>query len=249
MIDTHCHFDVKSKDLLKKELKEIYQNGVEKLIVSCCTKEEQMKNIPLLLNEDMVYLSLGFHPEEAGKISTEDLNHLEKMLKSLPRVVAVGEIGLDYFYTKDQKKEQIQLFESQLKIAERLHLPVVIHSRDATEDTINLLQKYKINGVIHCFSGSLETAKIYMKMGFFLGIGGVVTFKNSHLKEVLSQIPLESILLETDSPYLTPVPYRGKENSPKYLPIIAQFIADLKQKDIKIVEEITNSNCKQIFHI
>ena len=107
MIDTHCHFDVKSKDLLKKELKEIYQNGVEKLIVSCCTKEEQMKNIPLLLNEDMVYLSLGFHPEEAGKISTEDLNHLEKMLKSLPRVVAVGEIGLDYFYTKDQKKEQM----------------------------------------------------------------------------------------------------------------------------------------------
>ena len=134
-----------------------------------------------------------------------------------------------------------------MKIAEGFNLPVVIHSRDATQDTINTLKKYNVKGIIHCFSGSLETAKIYISMGFLLGIGGVVTFKNSKLKEVVKEVPLESIVLETDSPYLAPVPFRGKVNSSKYLEYIAKFIADIKNISVGELAEITSKNASSLF--
>lgn len=250
MIDTHCHFEFENEEELEEELKAIKESGVEKIIVSCCTKEEQEKNIPFLIGKEGVYLALGYHPEEVDQIKEEDYKKLEEKLKNLQQVVAVGEIGLDYHYTKENKKQQQALFERQLEIASKYHLPVVIHSREATEETIQILKKYPaIIGVIHCFSGSYETAQIYIKMGYRLGIGGVVTFKNSHLKDVVQLLPLEKIVLETDSPYLAPNPYRGQRNSPKYLPLIAESIASIKQISLEEVQLETTKNAIETFDL
>ena len=249
MIDTHCHFEIEDKNAFQKELQEIKESGVSKIIVSCCTKKEQQENLPLLKNQENVYLALGYHPEEANQTTDKDIQELKEKIKETPSCVAIGEIGLDYHYTKENKQEQQKLFEQQLSLAKGLNLPVVIHSRDATEDTINILKKYPVKGVIHCFTGSLETAKIYIQMGFLLGIGGVITFKNSHLKEVVKEIPLSSIVLETDSPYLAPHPYRGKKNSPKYLKEIAETIKNVKNIDILEVQEITDKNAIETFDL
>ena len=145
---------------------------------------------------------------------------MENIISSVTKVVGVGEIGLDYHYDNTYKEKQRDLFEKQLILAEKYNLPVVIHTRDATEDTINILKKHNSSGIIHCFSGSYETARIYLNLGYKLGIGGVVTFKNSKLPEVLRKISIDDIVLETDSPYLCPEPFRGKQNSSKYIPII-----------------------------
>ena len=151
--------------------------------------------------------------------------------------------------TKENKEDQIKLLESELKIAETYQLPVIIHSREATEDTINTLKKFKVNGVIHSFSGSLETARVYIKKGYLLGVNGVITFKNAKLKEVIKEIPLKNIILETDSPYLTPEPYRGKRNEPARIYDIAKFICDLKGISLEELTRITNDNIKRIFDI
>ena len=147
------------------------------------------------------------------------------------------------------KEKQIKLFEEQLKIAEEYNIPVIIHSREATLDTINILKKYKVTGVIHSFSGSLETAKIYLKMGFSFGINGVITFKNAKIKDVIKELPLSSILLETDSPYLTPTPLRGTTNEPANIKYIAEFVANLKNISTNDLSKITNENIKRIFDI
>ncbi len=244
MIDTHCHFEIESENL-EQELQEIF-SSLDKIIVSCCTKEEIKINFSKLKNKDSVFFALGYHPEEAGKIQEEDFKQLEKLLQE-KKVVALGEIGLDYHYTKEKKEEQKDLFEKQLHLAKKYHLPVVIHSRDATEDTIQILRKYDVKGVIHCFNGSLETANIYIKMGYKLGIGGVVTFQNSKLKDVVQSLPISSIVLETDSPYLAPIPYRGKKNSPKYLGFIAEKIAEIKEISKEQVIEQTTLNAREIF--
>ena len=173
---------------------------------------------------------------------------LEEQLKH-KKVVGVGEIGLDYHYGKEDRDKQIELFEKQLKIAEKNILPVVIHSRDATEDTINILKKYNVRGVMHCFSGSIETAKIYTSMGFLLGIGGVVTFKNSNLFKVVEEVGIENIVLETDSPYLTPEPFRGKKNSSKYIPYIAKRIAEILNISVEEVGKITSNNASSMFDL
>ena len=156
---------------------------------------------------------------------------------------------MDYHYGKDDYLEQIDLFEKQLKIAEEVNLPVVIHSRDAVNDTINTLKKYSVTGVIHCFSGSVETADIYIKMGYKLGIGGVVTFKNSNLYKVVEHVGLSNIVLETDAPYLAPVPYRGQQNSSKYIPIIAEKVADILNVSLEKVADQTTLNACNLFDL
>ena len=198
-IDTHCHLSIKDYDDIDLVIKENIDSGVNKIIVSACEVDDFEEAISLLNKYDSVYLTLGFHPSEVSKISDADLEKLKELLK-LDRVVGVGEIGLDYHYGKDDYLEQIKLFEKQLKIAKDANLPVVIHSRDAVNDTINTLKKYKVIGVIHCFSGSVETADIYIKMGYKLGIGGVVTFKNSNLYKVVEHVGISNIVLETDAP-------------------------------------------------
>lgn len=245
-IDTHCHLSGEDYDDIDKIIEDDKNAMVDKIVVSGCSKESIDEVLVLKDKYDIVYATLGYHPEYASIITEDDLNYLKKILDN-EKIVGIGEIGLDYHYGKENIDKQKWLFESQLKIAEELNLPVVIHSRDATLDTINILKKYRVRGIIHCFSGSLETANIYIKMGYFLGIGGVVTFKNSKLKEVVKQISLDNIVLETDSPYLTPEPYRGKKNSSKYLNNIASYIVNIKNINYEEVEKITSDNACKIF--
>ena len=245
-IDTHCHLSREDYDDIDKVIKEDKEAGVDKIVVSGCSRESIDEVMSFKDKYDMVYVTIGYHPEYADNVRENDLDFLENLL-SEKKIVGIGEIGLDYHYTKDNKDKQIWLFEEQLKIAEEFNLPVVIHSRDATQDTINTLKKYNVKGIIHCFNGSLETANIYINMGFLLGIGGVVTFKNSKLKDVVKEISIESIVLETDSPYLTPVPFRGKINSSKYLEFIANFIADIKNISVDELAEITSRNASSLF--
>lgn len=245
-IDTHCHLSREDYDDIDKVIEENKNANIDKIVVSGCSRESIEEVMDLKDRYDMVYVTIGYHPEYADTVTESDLDYLKSLLGE-KKVVGIGEIGLDYHYTKDNKDKQIWLFEEQLKISEEFNLPVVIHSRDATMDTINTLKKYKVKGIIHCFSGSLETANIYISMGFLLGIGGVVTFKNSKLKDVVKEVPLESIVLETDSPYLTPVPFRGKINSSKYLEYIANFIADIKNISVEELAEITSRNASSLF--
>lgn len=247
-IDTHCHLSIKDYDDIDLVIKENIDSGVNKIIVSACEVDDFEEAISLLNKYDSVYLTLGFHPSEVSKISDADLEKLKELLK-LDRVVGVGEIGLDYHYGKDDYLEQIKLFEKQLKIAKDANLPVVIHSRDAVNDTINTLKKYKVIGVIHCFSGSVETADIYIKMGYKLGIGGVVTFKNSNLYKVVEHVGISNIVLETDAPYLAPVPYRGMQNSSKYIPIIAKRVGEVLNISLEEVAEQTTFNACNLFDL
>ena len=245
-IDTHCHLSIEDYLDIDKVIEENKDALVEKIVVSGCSKESIDEVMDLKDKYDMVYVTIGYHPEYADTVTESDLDYLKSLLGE-KKVVGIGEIGLDYHYTKENKDKQIWLFEEQLKIADAFNLPVVIHSRDATMDTINILKKYKVKGIIHCFSGSLETANIYISMGFLLGIGGVITFSNSKLKDVVKEVPLESIVLETDSPYLAPVPFRGKINSSKYLEFIANFIADIKNISLEELAEITSRNASSLF--
>ena len=245
-IDTHCHLSIEDYLDIDKVIEENKDALVEKIVVSGCSRESIEEVMDLKDRYDMVYVTIGYHPEYADTVTESDLDYLKSLLGE-KKIIGIGEIGLDYHYTKENKDKQLWLFEEQLKIADAFNLPVVIHSRDATMDTINTLKKYKVKGIIHCFSGSLETANIYISMGFLLGIGGVVTFKNSKLKDVVKEVPLESIVLETDSPYLAPVPFRGKINSSKYLEFIANFIADIKNISVEELAEITSRNASSLF--
>lgn len=248
LIDTHCHLSSEYYDDIDEVIRENRENGVSKIIISGCDKKGIKEAFEYAKKYEDVFLTIGYHPEEVDVISDDDLQELRSLLQS-EKVVGVGEIGLDYHYVKDNRDKQIALFEKQLEIAEELKLPVVIHSRDAVKDTIDTLKKYKVKGVIHCFSGSLETALIYIKMGYKLGIGGVVTFKNSKLSEVVAKVGLSNIVLETDSPYLTPVPFRSKKNSSKYLKYIAQKVADVCGVSINLVEEETMRNAQDVFDL
>ena len=218
------------------------------MINNGCDKKSNEEVLKLSTQYKNIYGALGIHPENVDTYKEEDLKEIENNLTN-PKIIAIGEIGLDYHYTKENKNRQIELLEAQLQIAEKYNLPVIIHSREATEDTINTLKKYHVKGVIHSFSGSKETALIYIKMGYLLGINGVITFKNSKLKEVIKEIPLENIILETDSPYLTPEPFRGKRNEPKRILEIAKFICELKNISLEELSKITNENIKLIFDI
>lgn len=246
--DTHCHLYKEYYNDLDIILKQAESNNVNRYIVAGCNQKSNEEVIKLINNYSNIYGTLGIHPEDVENYNEKDLYFIEKNLSD-KKILAIGEIGLDYYYTKENKEEQIKLFERQLAIAEKYNKPVVIHSREATQDTIDTLKKYKVKGVIHSFSGSLEVAKIYIKMGFLIGVNGVITFKNSKVKDVIKELGLENIILETDSPYLTPHPYRGTQNSPKYILNIAEFIADLYSVDLEKLAKITNDNISRIFDI
>ena len=247
-IDTHCHLSKEDYDDLDLVIKDNIAAGVGKIIISGCSKGFIDESLDLASKYDNVFLTLGYHPSEVDYVTDELLIDLKSKLSN-KKVVGLGEIGLDYYYGKESKEQQVLLFEKQLKIAEELGLVVVIHSRDATEDTINCLKKYNVYGVIHCFSGSVETAKIYVSMGYKLGIGGVVTFKNSKLYEVVKAVGIENIVLETDSPYLAPTPFRGQKNSSKYIPLIAEKVAEILNISVEEVAKITTSNACELFDL
>ncbi len=246
--DTHCHIYKEYYKNLDEIINNAKNNKVNRMINNGCNSASNKEVLELLKKYDTMYGALGIHPESVETYQESDITFIKNNLEN-DRIIAIGEIGLDYHYTKENKEEQKKLLEVQLSIAEKHNLPVIIHSREATEDTINILKKYNLKGVIHSFSGSYETAQIYIKMGYLLGINGVITFKNSKLKEVIKKIPLKNIILETDSPYLTPEPYRGKRNEPARILDIAKFICELKGVSLEELARITNENIKRIFDI
>lgn len=248
-IDTHCHIDSSvSGDVY---IKNAYSANVKGLIFSFCNQDCYQAGIEFLDKYPDVFVSLGFHPEDADVITDKDLQCLDEVLVSSSRIVAVGEIGLDYYWRKDNKEKQRDLFQKQLDLAVKHQMPVVIHCRDAIQELYDILSQYKgkVKGVIHCFSGSYEMARAFIELGFVLGIGGVLTFKNSKLYQVVEKIPLSSIVLETDSPYLTPEPHRGEMNESKYIPLVAEKIAQIKEIPLSEVEKITTDNAKRVFDL
>lgn len=245
-IDTHAHILNKYYDNINEILDKALNAGIKYIINAGCSLDESQEVLKLAKEHDMLYCTVGIHPENVGIYKKSDLSALEKLLKE-DKVLAIGEIGLDYHYTKDNKEKQIELFETQLKMAQDYNIPVVVHSRDATLDTINCLKKYKVRGIIHSFSGSLEVAKIYEKMGFLFGINGVITFKNCNLKDVYNKMDINNIVLETDSPYLTPSPYRGQKNDSSHIVDIAEFVSDLYGVSKERLSKITNANVGRVF--
>ena len=247
-VDTHCHIYDEYYDDIEEVIKKIKDNKICKIINNGCDAKSNIEILKKVSSYDFMYGALGIHPESVLDYKKEDIDFIEKHLND-EKIVAIGEIGLDYHYGKENKEDQISLFEEQLKLAEKYNKPVIIHSRDATLDTIETIKKYKVRGVIHSFSGSLETANIYLKLGFLLGVNGVITFKNCNLKDVIKEIPLEKIVLETDSPYLTPVPFRGERNDSSHINEIAEFVASLKGVSMENLANITNENVHQVFDI
>lgn len=248
-IDTHCHLSVEDYDDIDEVINDNRKAGIEKIIISGCTKESIIESLELSKKYDDIFVTIGYHPSEAKIILNSDISDLEKHLID-DKVVGIGEIGLDYHYGKDDIDLQKELFKKQLDLAIEYKLPVVIHSRDATLDTINILKEYPdVIGDIHCFSGSVETARQYINMGYYLGIGGVVTFTNSNLSNVVKEIGIDNIVFETDSPYLTPVPFRGKKNSSKYIPYICKKVAETLGEDEDMVAKKVLDNTYNLFDL
>lgn len=245
-VDTHCHIFKSDYDNIDEVLNNASNNNVKYYINNGSDREYNKEVLELVKEYDNMYGALGIHPETVDDYSLDDIGFIKNNLSN-EKIVAIGEIGLDYHYTKENKDEQIKLLEMQLFLAEEYNLPVIIHSRDATEDTINTLKKFNCRGTIHSFSGSLETAKIYIKMGYLLGVNGVITFKNCNIKDVIKEVGLDNIVLETDSPYLTPVPYRGMQNNPSHILDIAKFVSELYNVSLEELSYRTNENIKRMY--
>ena len=242
LIDSHCHLLSSEYDDVKKAINDAFKSGVDKIIVNGYDLKSSKEAVELSKEYENLYVAIGIGPENIDSITDEDIKSIKALVNN-KKVVAIGEIGLDYYWTKENKERQIYVFEEMLKIAKESNLPVIVHNRDATKDIYELLKEYNVKGIIHCFSGSVETAKEFIKLGFLIGIGGVVTFKNAkHLKELVQNIPMSCISLETDSPYLTPEPFRGKKNNPAYLTYIVKKIAELKGINEEEVRKVTSCN-------
>lgn len=246
--DTHCHLFSEYYEDLDQVIQKIKNSNINRVINNGCDNLTNREIIKSIQKYDVMYGALGIHPENVDTYQKDDLSFIKEHIHD-SKIVAIGEIGLDYYWTKENKDKQIELFEKQLQLAEELHVPVIIHSRDATNDTIEILKKYKVKGVIHSFSGSYETACIYIQMGFLLGINGVITFKNCHLKDVVAKIDTSHLVLETDSPYLTPVPYRGERNDSSHIIDIAQYVCMIKQITMDELAKETNANIRRCFDI
>ncbi len=245
-VDTHAHINSRDCKNIDEVVASAKKNNVLKVVNCADDLNTSYEVVSLNKRYNLLHPAVGIHPLNVDSIDTNTFFELEKIIRN-DKVVAVGEIGLDYYYSKDNVLKQIEIFELQLKLASKYNLPVIIHSRNATDDMLKILKNYKLKGVIHCFSGSIETAKEFIKLGYFLGIGGVLTFKNSKLGEVIKNVPLEYILLETDSPFLTPEPYRKNTNEPKYIPVIAEKVAFYKNTSVDEVMRITSLNAVTLF--
>ncbi len=246
-IDTHCHVLNEYYDDIEMVISECRNNDIEKIIVNGCDINSNREVLELVSKYDIVYGAIGFHPTELHNFKEKYFKFLEDNIDN-PKIVAVGEIGLDYHYDNTDKEKQVYIFKKQLDIASKYNKPIIVHSRDSIQDTYNILKKYRLTGSIHCFSGSVEMAREFVKIGYKLGIGGIITYKNAKtIKEVVKDIDLSYILLETDSPYLTPSLYRGEDNSPKYIPIIANEIASIKGISNKEVAVTTTANAEATF--
>lgn len=249
--ESHAHYDDRQFNEDRYEILEDLKNHKVGYVVNVgADMKSSYKSIELAEKYDFVYASVGVHPHEASKVIDKDYETLEKWLQH-KKVVAIGEIGLDFYYDHSPRDIQREVFTKQLKICENVTKPVIIHSRDASQEVFDIIKASKVRkGVIHAYSGSPEMALDYIKMGFYIGIGGVLTFKNANkLLKVVEKIPLESILIETDSPYLAPVPVRGTRNNSQNLKYIVKKISEIKQINEEKIEKITLQSAKALFCI
>ena len=254
MIDSHCHInDELYINNPAEYVKDGENMGVFEFLIVGFDEKSSENAVEIAKKFKGCFAAVGIHPSDAKKAQPGDLDKIRKLAKE-DKVIAIGEIGLDYYWDKDEdvKKQQREYFIEQIKIANELDLPISIHCRDAIEDCLKILKENPVNrgGIMHCYAGSLEISSEFIKLGFLLGFGGTVTFKNSvRPKEVVANIPSDSYVLETDAPYLTPHPYRGKENHSKYLYLIRDQIAELRGISTEQVEKETNENFKRVFRI
>ncbi len=249
IIETHIHLNHEQYDDLDEVIKRAENAGITHMLDIGCEPHTIAKSIEISKQYPNIKSSIGLHPVDATQRSDEVIAMIRELATNEPNVIAIGEIGLDYHWYPEQKDIQIELLHEQMKIADELSLPVVIHSRDAYEDCYQVLSQYpNVTGVIHSFSDNYAMAKKFIDLGYYIGIGGPVTFKNGHnQKEVVTNIDLERLLIETDGPYLTPTPYRGKRNEPAYLTYILEEIANLRNEDIEKVGAVIYNNSLQLF--
>ncbi len=250
IIDSHAHYDDSAFDEDREQLlSSMFDSSVELVIEMGCSMESSRNSVALSEKYPQIYAAVGVHPEDCNKVYDGYLEELEQLSKN-KKVVAIGEIGLDYHYDGFDREKQIEVFEQQLILAQKLNLPVVIHSRDATKDCMDLLKKYKPKGVVHCFSGSAETAKEIISLGMYIGFTGVLTFKNARKAiEACEVIPTDRLLLETDCPYMAPVPFRGKRCDSTMIKFTAEKMAEIKGVTPDEMQEICNNNAKTLFAI
>ncbi len=253
IFETHAHYDDaafdEDRDLLLLEMKE---KGIDYIVNIGCSMENSREVVELVKKYDFLYGTVGVHPSDIDELTEKDMSELTELSKR-DKILAIGEIGLDYHYDNVVKERQQHWFVRQLEIAKEQHLPVVIHSRDAAKDTLDIVKEHhagETGGIIHCFSYGVEMAREYLNMGYYIGVGGVVTFKNAKkLKEVVEYTPLSRIVLETDAPYLAPTPHRGKRNCSLYLTYVAEEIAAIKGVLVETVYEQTYQNALDVYNI
>lgn len=253
LIDTHSHIDMENyKDHFEEMLQTAKDFGVEKIVIPGVEPSGFERILMLCEKYKNLYGAVGIHPEEVNLFDEKAEEILKKYLKQ-DKIIAVGEIGLDYYWDKSQIEQQKEIFEKQILIAKEVQKPILVHDREAHQDTFEILKKTnaaEVGVVMHCFSGSPEFAMECIKEGFYIALGGVTTFKNAKkVKEVAKIVPLDKLLLETDAPYMTPVPYRGKENQPAYVKFVAQEIANIKGISFEEVEQATTRNAQKLLKI
>lgn len=251
LIDIHAHLTDAKYDDLKEVVERANEKYVDTIVCSSYDITSSLQSLKIAKDFKGVYVNVGIHPENVDCFEDSQIEKLKELAK-LEKVVAIGEIGLDYHYTSENKDLQKEVFRKQIALANEFGLPIVVHSRDAIGDTIELLKKFppQKESLLHCYSGSIESAEVFMKMGFSFSFGGVCTFANAKsVVEVIKKLPIEKILLETDCPYLAPVPFRGQRNEPKNIVYIADMIAKIKGISIEEVAQKTCENAKRLFNI
>ncbi len=248
IFDTHSHYEDERFDPIRAELfSEMKQNGVCGIVTCGCDKSSSKAAIKMAEENDFVYAAVGIHP---GSIDSGTTVEQIKSLANHPKCVAIGEIGLDYYWVDDNKPQQIEIFEKQILLAKELDLPIIVHDRDAHGDTLQILKKHQPKGIVHCYSGSVEMAQEIIKLGMYIGVGGVITFKNAKkLPDVVKIIPDELLLVETDCPYLAPEPYRGKLCHSGMIKYTAAKIAEIRGTTTQNILELTAKNAKTLFNL
>lgn len=251
IFDTHAHYDDESFDEDRETLlSELPNKNIFSVVNAAANIESSKKSVLIAKKYSYIYAAVGVHPENISDMKFDYILEMKNMINECKKIVAIGEIGLDYHYSKSTKIEQLELFENQVKFALECNLPVIVHDREAHGDTQSVLKKYKPRGVVHCFSGSRDMAKEIIGLGMYLGIGGVVTFKNAkNIVDVVENVDLSKIVLETDAPYMTPVPFRGERCNSTHIEFTAQKIAEIKNIDKYEVLKVTKKNAIDLFEI
>lgn len=252
IVDSHSHIDDEKFDIDREEVVSLFdENKIDFIVDPASDVKSSEKIVEIVKKFSRVYGAVGIHPHEVEDITDDDLKKIYNLSFS-NKIVAIGEIGLDYYYDNSPREKQKEIFRKQLEIAKKRNFPVIIHTREAMQDTFDILSEFKgdITGVMHCYTGSFEMAEKFINLGFYISISGVVTFKNAtNVREMAKKIKLDNLLIETDSPYLTPEPNRGKRNESKFVWLVAQKLSELKNIEINNLIYNTNSNARNLFKI